>query len=117
MQVESSTVVDALYPGRSYSFAVKALNALGEGALSEPSQPVQTKISAPSQPFNPRPAPHGVGATSIALTWGYPRNDGGRQISKCALPKIAADSGGENGNRRGCAPSRPPGSAAGTRYK
>jgi hypothetical protein len=81
-QVESSTVVDSLSPGRAYIFAVRALNAFGEGAPSEPSQPVQTKISSPSQPFNPRPAPHGIGATSIALTWDYPRNDGGRQISK-----------------------------------
>jgi titin len=63
--------------GTAYTFRVRAVTALGNGALSDPAGPVT--------PLAPPTAPSGVTGTrgnqQVALAWNAPANSGGRPIT------------------------------------
>ena len=75
----TSTTVNGLQAGTSYTFTVAAANSAGSGPVSTPSNAV-TPLSA-----NPPGAPTGVTATadskSAIVNWTAPANDGGSAIT------------------------------------
>lgn len=76
----STVILDGLVNGTSYTFRVRARNAIGEGADSAPSNPVVPNVGA-----NKPNAPSGVTATAgngtATVSWSAP-SDGGSPILK-----------------------------------
>jgi subtilisin family serine protease len=78
-QVGNATqaVIPGLVEGRAYSFTVRAVNAIGEGPASAPSN-LLTPLSAPLAPTNVRAT---AGNARATITWSPPTHDGGSAIT------------------------------------
>ena len=73
-----SVVVSDLENGTSYSFSLRAVNGVGEGAAATVDATPQAAVTAPSAPRNLAASP---GDTQVTLTWSPPANDGGADIT------------------------------------
>jgi titin len=87
-------MVKDLQPGRQYRFRVAAVNEIGQGDWSEPSDAMSTTTSVPTAPTALQLGGSGVegtlviergasdydGNASATLTWGAPESDGGSLI-------------------------------------
>ena len=82
----TSHTVTGLTNGTAYKFKVRAVNALGPGAASGPTNAVApaAKPSAPSKPVAT------AGDGSVALSW-TPGSDGGSAVTKWQYVKQAGD--------------------------
>lgn len=74
----TSTVIENLNGGTSYSFVVKARNSDGETSVA--SSPAQTLV-AQSIPAAPSAVSAVAGKGQVTLTWGAPANTGGLSLS------------------------------------
>lgn len=73
----TSQVVSGLTNGVQYRFRVAAINAVGTGAASSPSNLVTPMVATPGAPSTPT-AVAGVG--EVTLTWSAPLSDGGSPL-------------------------------------
>lgn len=66
--------VNGLTNGTPYTFTVRATNAVGLGAISDPSNSVTPAVGAPEKPTNATAASSGLGAATVS--WTAPFNNG-----------------------------------------
>ena len=74
----SIVVSSGLENGTSYTFSLRALNGVGDGAVATVDATPRTTITAPSAPRNLAAS---TGNTRVTLTWEPPANDGGADIT------------------------------------
>lgn len=79
---ETSAQVTGLRPGTSYTFALRARNAIGSGAPSAASNAVTTP-GVPGAPTNV--TAQGAGTGAIRVTWTPPASDGGSPITSYVI--------------------------------
>ena len=87
----SVVVSSGLENGQSYTFSLRAVNDVGEGAAATVDATPRATITAPSAPQNLAAEP---GDTQVTLTWSPPANDGGADITGY---EYQVDRGGWNG--------------------
>ncbi|WP_353951237.1 peroxidase family protein [Knoellia sp. S7-12] len=76
----TSTTVTGLTNGTAYNFRIRAVTAVGLGAVSAPSNTI-TPIAPTNLPTAPGTPVATVGNLSAGLTWTAPTNDGGSPIT------------------------------------
>ena len=89
----TSTVITGLVNGTAYSFRVRAVNAVGLGALSTASSTV-TPVGPPSAPVIGTASPGTPGGTVSAVArWSAPASNGGSAITgyRVSAQRIAAN--------------------------
>jgi hypothetical protein len=72
------TTLTGLTNGASYTFTVAAVNAVGQGPASAPSQAV---VPAPTVPGAPTITSATPGDGTVALAWSAPTDDGGQPVT------------------------------------
>ncbi|MDR5700006.1 Ig-like domain-containing protein [Agromyces aerolatus] len=75
-----SQTIGGLRNGTAYQFSVQARNAVGEGAVSNPSAAV-TPWGTPTAPQNLRLSKGGDAPTTVRADWNAPSDEGGGNIS------------------------------------
>lgn len=70
------TLMPGLTPGATYTFSVRAQNAIGLGPAGSAGP-----LDVPTAPSAPRDVVAGVNGTSVALTWNPPLDDGGAPVA------------------------------------
>jgi len=82
MSAGPSFTVSSLSNGTTYTFTVAAINSVGTGPASAPSNPVIPNASVPGQPT-------GLGASAgnaqVSITWTTPSTNGGAAITSYSL--------------------------------
>ena len=112
---QTSNVVAGLTPGTSYTFRVRAWNAVGAGAWSGVSNAV-----VPTAPLVPPAAPTGVTATagviSAVVTWVAPVPNGGPPVSSYEIVPTPGTVADVTGIAPGSTSATVTGLTAGTSY-
>jgi len=68
--------VEALEPGKEYTFKVQAVNALGPGPWSDVSSPLRTSVAAPGVPISPQIKGHKISQTCADVDLEIPPDNG-----------------------------------------
>ena len=111
----SSKTITGLAGGTTYTFTVTAVNAVGPGPESTPSNPVTP--TSPSPPGAPTGVSAGAGVMQATVSWTAPADDGGSPISSYRItPYIGASAQAPISAEASATSKTITGLAAGTTY-
>jgi fibro-slime domain-containing protein/RHS repeat-associated protein len=106
----TTATVPGLQNGTAYTFSVRAVNAIGAGPFSAPSNPV-TPATVPGAPTGVTAALGGNAAATVS--WTPPATDGGAPITSYL---VTSSPGGLTVSASGTTTARVPGLTVGTTY-